>query len=164
MARCNSPPPAEASSVSAGAPVCSLSTATANHISSGAAGWRMTDGQGSIERVVGQLKSQKQYLRKMNGALMRHWILNDNRMFMRGDLRRLMNNREAVARRGQVNSPGCAESSAQGQNSYRPTFRGSRLASGEGHHGRRANKGQQAQSPGQHQAWSRTGVTDTGQG
>lgn len=35
-------------------------------------------GEGEGQRLVAQLRSQKQHLRKLNGPLMRHWILNDN--------------------------------------------------------------------------------------
>ena len=76
-----------------------------------AARWRRlpNDRQPRINRSCegsGWLKSLRQYLRKLNAPLMRHWILNDNRVFMRGHLRWLLNNRAAAAWWGQVHSAG----------------------------------------------------------
>lgn len=91
------------------------SPTTANHNSwaTPAGKWRTARDQ-SVRwgrRVAARWGHKSNILRKLKGPLMRHWILNDNRVFMRGHLRRLMNNRGAAAwctQPGrQVHSPGC---------------------------------------------------------
>lgn len=84
----NSPPSAKVSSVSRAAPHPQQEPVPT--ILCRRTGKRQTAKDQTVER--GQ-----EYLRKMNWLLMRHWILNDNRVFMRGHLRWLMNNRGTVA-------------------------------------------------------------------